>query len=63
MPCVLQLQYLDLECNGLEELPACVAVLTTLTGLRLVYNDLTSLPPGPYLHTLTHLDIADSEVK
>lgn len=57
------LRHLDLEATNLELLPPCAARLTALTALRLAFNTLRSLPPGPYLQSLLRLDLAYTSVK
>ena len=62
-PALPQLRHLDLEATNLELLPPCAARLTALTALRLAFNTLRSLPPGPYLQSLLRLDLAYTSVK
>jgi hypothetical protein len=55
--------HLDLEANELQVLPPCVTQLAAVTALRLAFNCLRSLPPGPYLASLQRLDIACTPIK
>ncbi|KAI3431857.1 hypothetical protein D9Q98_010609 [Chlorella vulgaris] len=58
-----RLVHLDLEANELQVLPPCVTQLAAVTALRLAFNCLRSLPPGPYLASLQRLDIACTPIK